>query len=149
MPHSPRCHDGKVWLSNSGTAEFGWIDPVDGVFNPVALCPGFARGTAIVAGRWAVIGLSRQREGSGSKLPMGERLSSKGIVARCGLIVVDLATGAIEHELIIEGDVSELFDVAFIEGVRAPYSAGFSEPDLQGELFNRKRHTAPLVRRMR
>lgn len=137
MPHSPRWHDGRVWLCNSGTAEFGWIDPDKGQFQPVASCPGFARGMAIVGGRWAVIGLSRQRAGStGASLPMADRLAARGIVARCGLMVVDLQTGRTEHELLMDGSIAELFDVAFIEGVSAPYSTGFSEPELQRDMFN-------------
>ena len=27
MPHSPRLYDGKLWLLNSGTGEFGTVDP--------------------------------------------------------------------------------------------------------------------------
>src|SRR5688572_22956696 len=56
MPHSPRLHGGRLWLLNSGTGEFGWVDPASGRFEPVAFCPGYARGLAFVGGR-AVIGL--------------------------------------------------------------------------------------------
>ena len=52
MPHSPRLYDGKLWLLNSGTGEFGVVDPVDGMFTPVCFCPGYARGLAFV-GRYA------------------------------------------------------------------------------------------------
>lgn len=136
MPHSPRWHDGRVWLCNSGTAEFGWVDPADGAFHALTSVPGFARGLAIVNGRHAVIGLSRQRAGKGAPLPMSERLAERGIEARCGLIVVDLQTGESVHELTIEGSIAELFDVAFVEGLRTPYSTGFSEPELQRSMFN-------------
>jgi hypothetical protein len=60
MPHSPRLYDGKLWLLNSGTGEFGTVDRESGAFTPVAFCPGYARGLAF-AGRHAVIGLSRPR----------------------------------------------------------------------------------------
>ena len=137
MPHSPRWHDNHVWLCNSGTAEFGRIDPDDGIFQPIALCAGFARGLAIVGRRWAVIGLSREREDSAVPgLPMGDRFKAREAPASCGLIIVDLATGRTDHVLMIEDSVTELFDVAFIDGVRRPFSTGFSEPELQRDLFN-------------
>ena len=44
MPHSPRWHDGKLWVLNSGSGELGWIDPADKSFQPVAFFPGFLRG---------------------------------------------------------------------------------------------------------
>ena len=44
MPHSPRMYRGRLWLLNSGCGEFGWVDTTRGVFEPVALCPGYARG---------------------------------------------------------------------------------------------------------
>ena len=61
MPHSPRLHDGRLWLLNSGTGELGFVDPSAGRFEPVAFCPGYARGLAFV-GDYAVIGLSLARE---------------------------------------------------------------------------------------
>ncbi|NBU28737.1 MAG: DUF4915 domain-containing protein [Caulobacteraceae bacterium] len=60
MPHSPRLYDGRLWVLNSGLGQFGWIDRDSGEFNPVAFCPGYARGLAFI-GRHAVIGLSRPR----------------------------------------------------------------------------------------
>jgi uncharacterized protein (TIGR03032 family) len=54
MPHSPRLRDGKLWLLNSGTGEFGWIDPATGRLESVAFCPGYARGLTF-AGGYAII----------------------------------------------------------------------------------------------
>lgn len=135
MPHSPRWHDGRVWLLNAGTGDFGHVDPATGRFEPVTLCPGFARGLTIV-GNEAVVALSRLRPNTfASGLPIKERLESANIEQRCGLLVIDLGTGAIKHWLTIEG-IGELYDVAFMEGVRRPYSPGFSEPELHRSLVN-------------
>lgn len=41
MPHSPRWYQDKLWLLNSGTGEFGYVDMQRGSFEPVAFCPGY------------------------------------------------------------------------------------------------------------
>jgi len=60
MPHSPRVHDGKLWIANSGSGEIGWIDETSKTFKPVAFCPGFIRGLAFVDG-YAIVTLSKPR----------------------------------------------------------------------------------------
>ena len=62
MRHSPRLHNGRLWLLNSGRGEFGWVNLEKRSFNPVTFCPGFARGLYFV-GKYALIGLSEPREG--------------------------------------------------------------------------------------
>ena len=59
--HSPRWHQGRLWLHNSGTGHFGSVDPAKGVFAPLTFCPGYLRGLAFV-GDFAVVGLSRPRQ---------------------------------------------------------------------------------------
>ena len=71
MPHSPRWHDGKLWLLNSGTGELGWIQ--DGHFHSLCALPGFVRGLAF-AGGCAVVGLSKLRSPQFTGLPLEERL---------------------------------------------------------------------------
>ena len=61
MPHSPRFHDGKLWLLNSGTGYFGYADMETGKFEPVTFCPGYLRGLSF-HGRFAIVGLSKQRQ---------------------------------------------------------------------------------------
>lgn len=135
MPHSPRWHDGKVWMHNSGQGDFGYVDPQQGRFEPVLQCPGFARGLAIV-GNHAVIGLSTLRDNTfASGLPIKQRLESQNIEQRCGLLVVNLQTGKIEHWLTIQG-VTELYDVAWLSGIQRPYTPGFSEAEKHRFLVN-------------
>jgi AbrB family looped-hinge helix DNA binding protein len=46
MPHSPRWYQGRLWLLNSGTGEFGYVDVDAGRFVPVSFCAGYLRGLA-------------------------------------------------------------------------------------------------------
>jgi uncharacterized protein (TIGR03032 family) len=130
MPHSPRLHDGRLWVLNSGAGELGWIDPGSGRFEPVAFCPGYARGLAFVGG-YALVGLSLARENrTFSGLPLDAVLASRGAEARCGLLVIDLATGDTVEWVRIEGVVRELFDVAVLPGAANPALVGFKTDEV-------------------
>jgi len=131
MPHSPRLREGRLWLLNSGQGEFGFIDPAEGRFTPVAFCPGYARGLAFI-GRWAVIGLSRPRQNQTfAGLPLAERLTAKDAEPRCGLMVVDLTTGRTVHWLRFEHTIDELYDVAVLPGVRQAEAIGFRDEEIE------------------
>jgi uncharacterized protein (TIGR03032 family) len=131
MPHSPRLHAGRLWLLNSGTGEFGHVDPAAGRFEPVAFCPGYARGLAF-AGNHAVVGLSLARENrTFSGLPLDEALGRRETDARCGLAVIDLASGDMTGWVRIEGVVRELYDVAALPGVRRPSAVGFKTDEVK------------------
>jgi uncharacterized protein (TIGR03032 family) len=134
MPHSPRLYDGKLWLLNSGTGEFGTVDPVDGTFTSVCFCPGYARGLAFT-GRYAVIGLSRPRHGGTfSRLALDDRLNEKDAAARCGVLIVDVDSGNVVEWLRFEHTIDELYDVAVLPRVRAAEAIGFKFDDVQREI---------------
>lgn len=125
MPHSPRWHEGKLWLLNSGTGEFGFHDAATGRFEGIAFCPGYARGLAFL-GRYALVGLSLARENRTFQgLALDAALAGRGAQARCGLLVIDTATGDTVEWVRLEGVVRELFDVAVLPGVRHPAAIGF------------------------
>jgi len=131
MPHSPRVHDGKVWLLNSGAGEFGFLDRAAGQFEPVAFCPGYARGLAF-AGHYAVVGLSLARENRTFQgLPLDQALAARGAEPRCGLLVIDTRTGNTVQWLRLAGVVRELFDVAVLPGIRNPAAIGFMTDEIQ------------------
>lgn len=131
MPHSPRLHGGKVWLHDSGTGRFGHIDGKRGTFEPVAFCPGYLRGLAMV-GDFAVAGLSRPRADNHTfaGLALDDALEKGGVEARCGLVIIDLRSGDIVHWLRIEGVVNELYDVAVLPGVQRPTALGFKTDEI-------------------
>jgi uncharacterized protein (TIGR03032 family) len=132
MPHSPRWHEGSLWLLNSGTGEFGRVDLNGGRFEPLAFCPGYARGLCFLD-RFAVIGLSRPRAENRTfqGLLLDERLAEKGAEPRCGLLVVDLKSGDTVHWIRIEGVVSELYDIVAIPGIRRPMALGFKTDEIR------------------
>jgi uncharacterized protein (TIGR03032 family) len=131
MPHSPRMHNGKLWLLDSGNGQFGYVDLKAGKFEPVAFCPGYARGLSFI-GDYAVVGLSKPRENKTfSGLALDDRLKEKNIEARCQLQVIDLKRGDVVHSLRIEGIVSELYDVIALPGVRRPCALGFKTDEIR------------------
>ena len=75
MPHSPRVHNGRLWLLNSGTGHLGFIDSHSRRFEPVTFVPGYARGLAFY-GDYAFVGLSKpRREHAFQGLPLEKNLA--------------------------------------------------------------------------
>ncbi|MBF0185118.1 MAG: TIGR03032 family protein [Magnetococcales bacterium] len=131
MPHSPRWHQDRLWLLNSGTGEFGYADLQSGRFEPVCFCPGYLRGLSLF-GDFAVVGLSKPRHNKTfSGLPLDELLKSRRSEPRCGLQVIDLRSGDSPHWLRMEGIVEELYDVVVLPGVRRPMAIGFKTDEIR------------------
>jgi uncharacterized protein (TIGR03032 family) len=131
MPHSPRWYRDKLWLLNSGTGDFGYVDLERGSFEPVAFCPGYMRGCAF-HGNFAIVGISQPRHNKTfSGLPLDEKLQQKNVEPRCGLLVIDLRSGDIVHSVRIEGAVLELYDVVALPGVRRPMAIGFKSDEIR------------------
>lgn len=131
MPHSPRLHNGQLWMLQSGTGEFGRVDLATGQFEPICFLPGFARGLTFV-GDYAVIGLSRPRRSETFEgLALNARLEREGALPKCAICIVNLKTGDLEHRLDIDGVVQELYDVAVINDVRRPMALGFRSEQIR------------------
>lgn len=132
MPRSPRLHQDRLWLLDSGNAQSSYVDRVRGCIEPVALSPSHACGLAFV-GDYAIVGLSNTRENHAfTGIARDDRLREKNTEARCQLIVFDLKLGEIVHSLRIDGVVSELYDVVALPGVRRPCALGFKTDDSLG-----------------
>ncbi|MFL6195462.1 MAG: TIGR03032 family protein [Thermoanaerobaculia bacterium] len=125
MPHSPRWHDGRLWVLESGNGEIGVVDPATGRAETVAQLPGFTRGLAF-AGPYAFVGLSQVRESVFGGLPLSERLEDRA----CGVWVIDTRSGETVGFLRFDDAVQEIFEVALLPGLRFPELA---EPE--GELI--------------
>jgi len=131
MPHSPRWHRGKLWLLNSGTGDFGYLEGAQGRFVPVAFCPGYVRGLSF-HGDFALVGLSKPRhDKTFTGLPLDGHLKAHKAEPRCGIQVIDLRTGDVAHWLRIEGVAEELYDVVALPGVRRPMALGFKTDDIR------------------
>lgn len=130
MPHSPRLHDGRLYVHNSGQGEFGTVDLKSGTFEPICFCPGYLRGLSFVGGH-AVVGLSKPRDGSFTGLALNERLEAAKVGARCCLAVIDLKTGDAVHRLEFESQIEELYDVAMLPGTKKPSVFGFRTDEIR------------------
>lgn len=131
MPHAPRWYQGRLWLCNSGTGEFGTIDLANGRFEPLTFCAGYLRGVAF-HGDYALLGTSKPRHNKTfSGLPLDDALARRNVEARCGIQVVDLRSGDAVHWIRFEGMVDELYDVITLPGVRNPSLIGFVSDEIR------------------
>ena len=130
MPHSPRWYRDRLWLLNSGTGEFGYLNFQQGTFEPVAFCPGYLRGCAFID-NYAVVGISKPRNKTFSGLLLDEKLQQAKTESFCGLLAIDLAKGEIVHWLKLEGVVSELYDVATLPNIRRPMAIGLKSDEIK------------------
>jgi uncharacterized protein (TIGR03032 family) len=128
MPHSPRLHQGRLWLLESGTGRLLRLDGATGRTETVTeQLPGYARGLAL-AGPYAFIGLSKIRATSAMD---GVPLAQRRAELKCGVAVVDLRRGQVVGGLEFETAVEEIFDVQLLPGIRFPEVVGFQKDTLQ------------------
>jgi len=126
MPHSPRWHDEKLWVLESGTGGVVRIDRANGRRETVAQLPGFTRGWALV-GPYAFVGLSKIRKSSAMDgVPIAERRDE----LKCGIAVLDLRSGQTIAFLEFQTAVEEIFDVQLLPGLRFPEVMGFQQETL-------------------
>ncbi len=137
MPHSPRWHQGKLWVLNSGEGEMGYVDFETRRLVVVSHCTGFARGLCFV-GNMAVVGLSKLRPESidfpGTNL--ASNLKERKTPQRTGLQIFNTATGDLSHWVAMQGSITELYDIVFLPKISRPYSPGFREPQLHQHMIN-------------
>jgi uncharacterized protein (TIGR03032 family) len=131
MPHSPRLHDGKLWLLESAKGTLVRVDPSRGSVETIAELPGFTRGLAF-AGPLAFIGLSQVRESVFDGIPLGQRLKPEE--RSCGIWIVDTRNGRVLGFVRFEGDVQEIFDVQLLPGILYPELLELGE-DIVGASF--------------
>lgn len=121
MPHSPRWHDGRWWLCDSGQGALCEIDAASDELRTVIELPGFTRGLAFAADR-AIVGLSRIRKRHILDAPPVRGRFPK---MRSGLWLVDPATRASTGSLEFVRGGREVYDVAFVPGLRNAELASF------------------------
>jgi uncharacterized protein (TIGR03032 family) len=126
MPHSPRWHDGQLWVLESGTGSVARVDLASGRRETIATLPGFTRGLAL-AGPYAFVGLSKIRATSAMDgVPLAERRDQ----LQCGIAVIDLRSGQTVAFLEFQTAVEEIFDVQLLAGTRFPEIVGFQKDTL-------------------
>jgi uncharacterized protein (TIGR03032 family) len=130
MPHSPRLNAGALWVLDSGRGDLARVDARTGKRERVAFCPGFARGLSFWRG-YALVATSLPRDGAFKGLELEDNIKAKDGEPRCGAYVIDTRNGDVLHWIRFEGAVRELFDAAFIPGVRAPMCVGLGNPEMR------------------
>lgn len=109
MPHSPRWHQGQLWLLESGKGALSRYDFDTRQVIEVASLPGFTRGLDFV-GDFAFVGLSKVRESATfSGLPitrLPKRIS--------GVWVVNIKTGKVASYVEYTSGIDEVFAVSVL-----------------------------------
>lgn len=134
MPHSPRLYQGKLWVLEAGTGWFGYVDRQSDTFVQVAWCPGFVRGLRFI-GNYAIIGISKPRNNVFEGLPLDDELHKRGVEPVCGIYMINISTGEIEHRIDITGSVEELYDVITLPGSFAPFLVGLQGDEAKKFVF--------------
>jgi uncharacterized protein (TIGR03032 family) len=124
MPHSPRWHEDRLLVLNSGRGTLEQVTPVSGERTVITSAPGFTRGLALYR-NLAFVGLSRIRETAVfGGVPIAERHAE----LRCGVAVIDLDDGRTIASLEFETGIEEIFDLQLIPDARATMLSG-DRPD--------------------
>jgi protein O-GlcNAc transferase len=131
MPHSPRVHNGQLWVLDSGHGRLSRVDLPTGQTEAVTHLPGYTRGLAF-HGPYAFIGLSRIRETS---VFGGIPIAAHREQLKCGVAVVDLRTGRLVAHFCFASGVSEIFAVEVLPGVRCPATRGPATAPEEGNLI--------------
>jgi uncharacterized protein (TIGR03032 family) len=116
MPHSPRWHNGKLWVLESGKGTLSIVDLHTGKHEAIATVPGFTRGLDFV-GRFAFIGLSQVRE---TAVFSGIPITDKHIERNSGVWVINIETGQIVAFVKFEDALHEVFSVQILQGIVSP-----------------------------
>lgn len=129
MPHSPRIHNDKLWLLDSGNGSLVTVAPQDGRIEVVEQLPGYTRGLAL-AGQFAFVGLSKIRETSiFGGLPIAKREER----LHCGVGIVDLISGRTVATFQFQSGVEEIFAVEVLPGALNPVLFGVPGDHQRGE----------------
>ena len=133
MPHSPRWHNGRLWLLESGEGTMGTVDLVTGKYEAIAQFPGFTRGMSFL-GPLAFVGLSQVRESAVfSGIPLVERLK-EAEERTCGVWILNTETGETLGFCNFEEGVQEVFAVEVLPDVRFPDLVNH-DPEIVGHSY--------------
>jgi len=131
MPHSPRVHQGRLFVLNSGYGHLSVVDTASGRLQPVELVPGYTRGLGF-HGQFAFVGLSRIRETNVfGGLPIGAHRDE----LCCGIAVIDLQSGQTVSTFRFLSGVEEIFAVDVLPAFSNPVLSGASLGEKQNEIW--------------
>lgn len=120
MPHSPRVHEGRIFVLDSGRGQLVTVNPQTGKWDVIATFDGYTRGL-VFFGDLAFVGLSRIRETS---VFGGVPIAEKRDQLKCGIAVVNWRTGQHFGAFHFTSGVEEIFAVDLLPSVRCPVIRG-------------------------
>jgi len=118
LPHSPKCHQGKVYYCASGDGEIHVYDPQTDNVDVLCKLPGFTRGMVFI-GDLMIVGTSKVRE------PQNESAEKRKIKLKeeescCGIWLLNASNGEVITHLEFTGSVSQIYDIAVIPDACMP-----------------------------
>jgi len=116
MPHSPRWHNGHLWVLESGKGTLSIVDPATGKHEAIVTLPGFTRGLDFY-GPLAFIGLSQVRE---TAVFSGIPITEQPMERNSGVWVVNIQTGQVVAFVKFEEALQEIFAVQILPGITGP-----------------------------
>jgi len=139
MPHSPRWHQGQLYVLNSGAGQLLRVNSANGAHEVICELPGYLRGLHF-HGRHALVGLCRIRETNEfGGMPVQKRCPE----LQCGVAVIDLDSGRQLGMLTATSGCTEIYDLRFLPGLlrvnvlhteREAAKQAYNAPDLHGWL---------------
>lgn len=124
LPHSPRYHDGWIYVCESGRGVVWQVNPLDGARKQVVKLPGFVRGLAFY-GDLMWVGLSRLRDSeTGWDMPLRDEFAE----TVSGIWLVSLRNNQIIAHLQFEDEVHQLYDIGIVPGSLHPELLGLDSP---------------------
>jgi len=107
VPHSPRLHEGTVFVLESWKGTMAVADLARGSVEEVVGLPGFTRGLAFI-GPYALVGVSQVQPGrTDRKIPLFDRFDE----TESGVWAIDLRTGRAAGYLRFDSGIGEVMDV--------------------------------------
>ncbi len=114
MPHSPRIHQGQLYVLSSASEELLMINTEQGTTELIVKLEGFIRGLTFY-GDYAFIGTSKLRKThTFSDLPIAQKEINAGVH------IVNLKTKSKVGEILYDDDVEEIYDVHVLPGKLRP-----------------------------
>lgn len=115
MPHSPRIHNGEIYLLLSATGELVKIDASTGEHETIFQIDGFVRGLSF-HNDLAFIGLSKLRRNSSTfgKLPFAEKANEAGV------LILHVPTKTLVGKIIYQTSLDEIYDVHVLANKSRP-----------------------------
>ncbi|WP_220458603.1 TIGR03032 family protein [Vibrio diabolicus] len=116
MPHSPRYYRERLYFCESGRGLVHKFDPVSREKKVIANLQGFTRGLAFY-GPLMFVGTSRTRKSERvSELPLNQECDE----TIAGVWVINLDDESIVGQLVFDGDIEQIYDIAILQGSAFP-----------------------------